>query len=141
MHKILIYLHIIHLLKSSTCFENYPAHFQVHVVFVYKLPLVSSLSAGDCLVHRLRKNSAGDCLVHRLRKNLYYDARSTNHQDSFIFVSSSPICCLIVTFPILSFLDILEDLLRASISVASTRLLLFSASLHISLCSFRHEYR
>jgi hypothetical protein len=25
MHKILVYLHIIHLLKSSTCFEHYPA--------------------------------------------------------------------------------------------------------------------
>ena len=33
---------------------------------------------------------------------------------------------------ILSFLDILEDLLRASISVTSTRLLLFSVSLHVS---------
>jgi len=31
--KILIYLHIIHLLKSSTCFEHYPAHLQeVYVV-------------------------------------------------------------------------------------------------------------
>ena len=38
---------------------------------------------------------------------------------SFIIGSSNPICCLIVTFLILSFLDILEDLLRASISVAS----------------------
>jgi len=52
--------------------------------------------------------------------------------QSFIIVSSSPICCLIVTFLILSFLDILEDLLRASISVVSTRLLLFSVSLHVS---------
>ena len=51
---------------------------------------------------------------------------------SFIIVSSSPICCLIVTFLILPFLDILYDLLRASISVASTRLLLFSISLHVS---------
>ena len=51
---------------------------------------------------------------------------------SFIIVSSSPICCRIVTFLILSFLDIVEDLLRASISVASTRLLLFSVSLHVS---------
>jgi hypothetical protein len=58
MHKILIYLHIIHLLKSSTCFEHYPAHPQeVHVVIVYMQPLVSSHSAGDCPVHRLRKNS------------------------------------------------------------------------------------
>jgi len=37
-----------------------------------------------------------------------------------------------VTFLILSFLDILEDLLVASISVPSTRLLLFSVSLHVS---------
>ena len=56
MHKILIYLYIIHLLKSSTCFEHYPAYPQeVYVVIVYMQPLVSSLSAGDCLVHRLRK--------------------------------------------------------------------------------------
>jgi hypothetical protein len=58
MHKILIHLHIIiHLLKSSTCFEHYPAHLQeVYVVTVHMQPLVSSLSAGDCPVHRLRKN-------------------------------------------------------------------------------------
>jgi len=57
MHKILVYLHIIHLLKSSTCFEHYPAHLQeVYVIIVYMQPLVSSLSAGDCLVHQLRKN-------------------------------------------------------------------------------------
>jgi hypothetical protein len=54
MHKILIYLHIIHLLKSSTCFEHYPDHLQeVYVVSVYLQPPVSSVSAGDCLVHRL----------------------------------------------------------------------------------------
>jgi len=54
MHKILIYLRIIHLLKSSTCFEHYPAHLQeVYVVIVYMQPLISTLSAGDCLVHRL----------------------------------------------------------------------------------------
>jgi len=56
MHKLLVYLHIIHLLKFSTCFEHYPTHLQeVYVVIVYMQPLVSSLSAGDCLVHRLRK--------------------------------------------------------------------------------------
>ena len=44
------------LLKFSTCFEHYPARLQVvNVVIVYMQPLVSSLSAGDCLVHRLRK--------------------------------------------------------------------------------------
>jgi hypothetical protein len=57
MHKILIYLHTIYLLKSSTCFEHYPAHLQEgYVVIVHMQPLVSSLSAGDCPVHRLRKN-------------------------------------------------------------------------------------
>ena len=50
------YMMIIHLLKSPKYFEHYPAHLQeVHVVTVYMQPLVSSLSAGDCLVHRLRK--------------------------------------------------------------------------------------
>jgi len=57
MHKILIYLHVIYLLKSSTCFEHYPAHLQeVYVVIVYMQPLVSSLYVGDCPVPRLRKN-------------------------------------------------------------------------------------
>ena len=52
------YLCITHLLKSSTCFKHCPAHPQeVYVGIVYMQPLVSSLSAGDCLVHRLRKNS------------------------------------------------------------------------------------
>jgi hypothetical protein len=56
MHKILIYLHIIHVLKSSTCFEHCSAHLQeVYVVTVYMQLLVSSVSAGDCLVHRLGK--------------------------------------------------------------------------------------
>jgi hypothetical protein len=54
MIKILIYLRIIYLLKSSTCFEHYPAHLQdAYVVIVYMQPLVSALSAGDCPVHRL----------------------------------------------------------------------------------------
>ena len=54
MYKILIYLYIIHLLKSSTYFEHCPAHLQeVYVVIVYMQPLVSSLSACDCLLHRL----------------------------------------------------------------------------------------
>jgi len=58
MHKILIYLYIIHLLKSCTCFEHYPAHLQdVYVIIVYMQPLVSSLSAGDYPGYRLRKNS------------------------------------------------------------------------------------
>jgi hypothetical protein len=52
------YLHIIHLLKSSTCFERYPAYVQEgYVVTLYMQPLVSSLSADDCPVHRLRESS------------------------------------------------------------------------------------
>ena len=47
MHKFLIYLHIIHLLKSSTCFKHYSAHLQeVYVVIVYMQPLVSSLGVN-----------------------------------------------------------------------------------------------
>jgi hypothetical protein len=98
MYKPLVHLLIIHLLKSSTCFEHYPAHLQeVHVVIVYMQSLVSSLSVCVYLVHRLRKKfflnrytrqtPAGgprrncihavsgivtlDCLVHRLRKNFF----------------------------------------------------------------------
>jgi hypothetical protein len=42
-----MYLHIIHLLKSSTYFELCPAHLQeVCLVIVYMQPLISSLSAG-----------------------------------------------------------------------------------------------
>ena len=49
-----IYLHIIHLLKSSTCFKHYSSHHQeVYVVILHMQPLLLSLSAGDCLVHRL----------------------------------------------------------------------------------------
>jgi hypothetical protein len=58
MHKILIYLYVIHLLKSFTCFEHRLAHLQeVCVVTVYMQPLVSSLFVGDCPVNRLRKRS------------------------------------------------------------------------------------
>jgi len=51
--QILIYLYIIHLLKSSTCFEHYLAHLQVYIVIVYMQPLVSSLSAGNCHLQRV----------------------------------------------------------------------------------------
>jgi len=40
-------------------FRAYTAHLQeVHFVIVYMRSLVSSLSAGDCLVLRLRKKSS-----------------------------------------------------------------------------------
>ena len=54
MHKILIYLPIIHLLKFSTCFDHYVAHLQeVYVVIVYMQPVVSSRSAGDFVPRNL----------------------------------------------------------------------------------------
>ena len=40
-------------------FQAHSAHHQeVYVVIVYMQPLVLSLSAGDCPVHRLRKKSS-----------------------------------------------------------------------------------
>jgi len=46
------------LIKILYMFRAYPAHLQeVHFAIEYMRSLVSSLSAGDCLVHRLRKNS------------------------------------------------------------------------------------
>jgi hypothetical protein len=44
------------LIKILYMFRARPAHFQeVHFVIVYMRSLVLSHSAGDCLVHRLRK--------------------------------------------------------------------------------------
>ena len=83
MHKILIYLRIIHLLKSSICFERYPAHLQkVYVVTVYMQPLVSSLSAGDCPVHRLRKNSS-TLYQHVLVSDLGFQTRSAKDSNDW----------------------------------------------------------
>jgi hypothetical protein len=45
-------------IKILYMFQHYPAHHQeVYVVTVYMLHLVSSVSARDCPVHRLSKNS------------------------------------------------------------------------------------
>ena len=61
IHKILIYLHIIHLLKSSTCFEHYPAHLQeVYVIIVYMQPLVSSLMIPETAYIQLRHRPPED---------------------------------------------------------------------------------
>ena len=47
MHKILIYLHIIHLLKSSTCFEHYPAQLQeVYFVSVIIIAITKLAKTG-----------------------------------------------------------------------------------------------
>jgi hypothetical protein len=68
MHKILIYLYIMHLLKSCACFEHYPAHLQeLYVVTVHMQHLVSSLSAGDCPVYRLKKKL--ECFLNRCTRH------------------------------------------------------------------------
>ena len=52
-------------------------------------PLVSSLSEGDSLVHRLRKNS---CPVHRLRKKSSF---LTGEEDSHLqTVRISEVACI-----------------------------------------------
>jgi len=97
MHKILIYIHIIHLLKSSTCFEHYPAHLQeVCVVIVYMQPLVSSLPAGDCPVHRLRKKEL--CLSWKSTKII--SERIAQYLDRNLMVSR----------PLLKFCDVSRSL-------------------------------
>jgi len=50
IHKFFI---LIHLLLSSTCLEHYYAHFRGTILLVQYM--VSSLSLGDCSVHRLRE--------------------------------------------------------------------------------------
>jgi hypothetical protein len=66
------HLHIIHLLKSSTCFEHYLAHLQeVCLLIVYMQPLVSSLSAGDCLVHRCTTVTCREWRYQRLHTYSY----------------------------------------------------------------------
>jgi len=69
-------------------FRAYPAHLQrVHFVIVYMWSLVSSLSAGDCLVHRLRKSSsltgAQDSHLQSVTipETAYIKLRSGPHED------------------------------------------------------------
>ena len=52
MHKFFILIHSLH---PSTCFKHYCVHPQ-EVKFVLLQHPVSSLSLGDCSVHRLRKD-------------------------------------------------------------------------------------
>jgi len=55
--QILIYLYIIHLLKSSTCLKHHSAHLQeIYVVIVHMQPLVSSLTIPEaaCIQLQLR---------------------------------------------------------------------------------------
>jgi hypothetical protein len=78
MYKIVIYFHIIYLLKSSTCFQHCPAHLQeVYVaivcvcVCVYIYIYIYIYIYKRIFVHRV-----GD------QPRLYCDARSTNHQET-----------------------------------------------------------
>ena len=59
LHKLFL---LIHLLYSSTCFEHYYAHIQDDKIVLVRL-LVSSLSLGDCTVHRLQESSRNLCTV------------------------------------------------------------------------------
>ena len=75
-----IYLQIIHLLKSSTCFEHYPAHLQeVYVVIVYMQPLVSSFSAGAPVLNRRTRQSPAES--DDTRGCIYIQLRSRPPQD------------------------------------------------------------
>jgi len=64
-------------------FRAYPGHLQeVHFVIVYMRSLVSSLSAGDCLVHRLRKNFfLNRCTGHRTPEAAYIQLRRRPPED------------------------------------------------------------
>jgi len=67
-------------------FRAYPAHLQeVHFVIVYMQSLVSSICAGDCLVHQLRKNLTGAQESHLLRMTIpetaYIQLRSGPPED------------------------------------------------------------
>jgi len=71
-------------------FWTYPAHLQeVYVVIVYMQSLVSSLFAGDCLVHRLWKKkssfltSAQDSHLQRVTipETAYIQLRLTPPED------------------------------------------------------------
>jgi len=66
MHKILVYLHIIHLLKSTTCFEHYPAHLQeIYVVIAYICSLwyrhsLQRVTTPEAAYIQLRRRSPKD---------------------------------------------------------------------------------
>ena len=66
---------LIYLLHTSTCFEHYYVHPQ-EVKFVLVQHLVSSLSLGDCPVHRLSKES-----VHQVDIKDYYYIRTHGQQN------------------------------------------------------------
>ena len=79
MHKILTYLRIIYLLKSSTCFEHYPAHLQeVYVATVYIQPLISAFPAGDCLVPQPATHLAHEFTIKTRRRKGLSEAVSIN---------------------------------------------------------------
>jgi hypothetical protein len=64
MHKILIYLHIIHLLKFPTCFEQYPAHLQeVYVVILFLSSFLTG--AQDSHLQRVTKPEAAYVQLRR----------------------------------------------------------------------------
>ena len=89
MHKILIYLHIIQLLKSSTCLERYRAHLQeVYVVIAYMQPPVSSLSAGYFLTgaqdSHLQRVTIPEAAYIQLRRRPPEDEQRNARNKNFV---------------------------------------------------------
>jgi hypothetical protein len=66
MHKILIYLYIIHLLKSSTCFEHCSAHLQE----VYVVPEAAYIYIYIYIYIQLRRRPPedGQCNVRNMQR-------------------------------------------------------------------------
>ena len=77
MHKFSISIHLLH---SSTCFEHYYAHLQEEKI-VLTQHLVSSLSLGDCSVHRLREESSRNLCTEQPPKESDVTRSCTNAID------------------------------------------------------------
>jgi hypothetical protein len=81
-------------IKIVYMFRAIPVHLQeVYVVIVYMQPLESSLSAGDCPVHRLRKNCSilpGAQQSHLQRVTIAEAAYRVSHELRSLLRKSVP---------------------------------------------------
>jgi len=117
MHKILIYLHIIHLLISSICFEHYPAHLQeVYVVIVVSVQDVQ-IKSGPILIWVIYLLRFTTCFITQLTCiyskcckwcqfiSMHLSTRFTMFIATFLSVISftSSIARVIFVFKILNF--------------------------------------
>jgi hypothetical protein len=64
IHKFFLFIYTNYIkLNSSTCFQRIPSIIRRSTTqFIYMQPLVSSLSASDCLVQQLRKSFLNCCI-------------------------------------------------------------------------------